>query len=444
MTSSNNPLTTLTHDQLHQRIGVLMTTERRCTLAIIDHLGEMDRRRLYRDRGHSSLYAYVTDELGYSSASATRRISAARAVSRFPRIRQLLLERRITLGALSMVARDLTRNNVAEIVGELRGASLRDAQLIQARLRGTPERRERIVPVAPVAAQTNITKATVSEPTSVADTAALTGSVVRSRPAINDVSSPDAPRDHLQNEGKTLQTFAITQLNKRFRVEFNIGEQAMINMERAMSLASHRMTRAASTEQLFELMLECYLDKHDPERREMRRRARKNKASSREAGTASGVQTEKRDYGNHKNEVNNRAGACSQSTVNRKKVQTPGARRDENPMADLMTNIKTTSRVNAKASSSQKQRSRAIPAATRDVVFARDAGQCRFVNASGERCGETHHLQIDHIVPFARGGSHRAENLRLLCANHNRLCAEREFGGRVPGQRPDGFMEVLE
>jgi len=71
---------------------------------------------------------------------------------------------------------------------------------------------------------------------------------------------------------------------------------------------------------------------------------------------------------------------------------------------------------------------RHIPAAVRDRVYARDNGRCTFVGPAGVRCDSTRGLQIDHIEPFARGGGNQASNLRLLCAKHNRLEAERSFG----------------
>jgi 5-methylcytosine-specific restriction endonuclease McrA len=37
-------------------------------------------------------------------------------------------------------------------------------------------------------------------------------------------------------------------------------------------------------------------------------------------------------------------------------------------------------------------------------------------------------LEIDHVIPYAKGGSNSPENLRLLCPAHNRLAAEKEYG----------------
>jgi len=72
---------------------------------------------------------------------------------------------------------------------------------------------------------------------------------------------------------------------------------------------------------------------------------------------------------------------------------------------------------------------RAIPAAVRDAVWARDAGRCTFLNPEGTRCPATRWLEIDHIIPYALGGrSDDIGNLRLLCRTHNLLSARRIFG----------------
>jgi 5-methylcytosine-specific restriction endonuclease McrA len=75
--------------------------------------------------------------------------------------------------------------------------------------------------------------------------------------------------------------------------------------------------------------------------------------------------------------------------------------------------------------------SRHIPEEIRDEVFVRDKGQCSFVAADGTRCQCRKGLQVDHIKPFAAGGTHEPSNLRLLCGAHNRLAAERTLGKHV-------------
>jgi len=73
----------------------------------------------------------------------------------------------------------------------------------------------------------------------------------------------------------------------------------------------------------------------------------------------------------------------------------------------------------------------AIPARTRDAVFARDLGRCTFVGSDGKRCDETIRLHVDHIKPVAHGGSNEITNLRLLCARHNMLQAEKILGRKA-------------
>ena len=74
-----------------------------------------------------------------------------------------------------------------------------------------------------------------------------------------------------------------------------------------------------------------------------------------------------------------------------------------------------------------------IPLRTRDAVFARDRGRCTYVGSDGKRCDETIRLHVDHIKPVARGGTNDIANLRLLCARHNQLQAERILGREVMG-----------
>jgi len=55
---------------------------------------------------------------------------------------------------------------------------------------------------------------------------------------------------------------------------------------------------------------------------------------------------------------------------------------------------------------------RATTRAMRQEVYDRDGGRC-------VACGSAFDLQYDHIIPLARGGSHTAQNLQLLCSACN-------------------------
>ena len=84
----------------------------------------------------------------------------------------------------------------------------------------------------------------------------------------------------------------------------------------------------------------------------------------------------------------------------------------------------------AKVSTKKAERARYIPVALRDQVLERAAHQCEYRAPDGRRCRERTSLEIDHVVPFARGGSSRPENLRVLCRRHNLFAAKQTYGER--------------
>jgi len=75
--------------------------------------------------------------------------------------------------------------------------------------------------------------------------------------------------------------------------------------------------------------------------------------------------------------------------------------------------------------------SRRIPAAVRRDVWKRDGGRCRYVDDQGRRCTERHRLELHHRHPFALGGGHDPENIRLACRVHNQYLAERDYGTKA-------------
>lgn len=63
-----------------------------------------------------------------------------------------------------------------------------------------------------------------------------------------------------------------------------------------------------------------------------------------------------------------------------------------------------------------KKRSRHIPASIRVSVFHRDGYKCVFCGRSSQEVK----LEVDHIIPFVKGGSHDLINLQTLCFDCNR------------------------
>ena len=76
-----------------------------------------------------------------------------------------------------------------------------------------------------------------------------------------------------------------------------------------------------------------------------------------------------------------------------------------------------------------------VPNATLREIAARDGLRCTYIGEGGHRCEAREFLQIHHEHPWARGGGESLENLSLLCASHNKLLAERDFGAAHVARR---------
>lgn len=109
--------------------------ERTALHAVLHHLYEIERRRLFSSLKYSSLFAYVTEELKYSESEAIRRISAMRLMRELPQI-----EEKISSGDLSLTNLGLakqvfskkahTKVEKLELIKMLEGKSTREAQKI--------------------------------------------------------------------------------------------------------------------------------------------------------------------------------------------------------------------------------------------------------------------------------------------------------------------------
>lgn len=77
------------------------------------------------------------------------------------------------------------------------------------------------------------------------------------------------------------------------------------------------------------------------------------------------------------------------------------------------------------------EKSRYIPLGLRHNLLKESDFQCSFISSSGVRCSEKKWLEVDHIVPFAKGGPTNFKNLQILCKNHNLYKAKIDFLKKV-------------
>ncbi len=128
----------LSNSDLLTRVKHLAEGEREVTAALITHLAELDRRRLYLAEGCASLFTYCTQILHLSEHAAYGRIAAARASRKFPVILDMLSAGSVNLTTVCFLARHLTRENYREVLDVAQHKTKRQLLELVARLRPQP------------------------------------------------------------------------------------------------------------------------------------------------------------------------------------------------------------------------------------------------------------------------------------------------------------------
>src|SRR5918996_5893211 len=129
----------LSDDELIAAVKRLVGCEREATVALVIHLAELDKRRLYLPLGYSSLYAYCRSVLRLSEPEAVIRMKAARAVRRFPRILEMLLDGSLNLTTLRLLIPHLRSFNHQALLDAAAGKSKGAVQELLARLFPQPD-----------------------------------------------------------------------------------------------------------------------------------------------------------------------------------------------------------------------------------------------------------------------------------------------------------------
>lgn len=113
----------------------LVAREREITTHVLQHLAEIERRKLYCDISragnpdlkYGSLFEYAVHELGYSEAAASRRIQAMRLVKEMPEIEAKIQSGALTLSNISQAQvffREIKRAEPTRVVSRAEKASV--------------------------------------------------------------------------------------------------------------------------------------------------------------------------------------------------------------------------------------------------------------------------------------------------------------------------------
>jgi hypothetical protein len=96
----------------------LVQADRALSAKLLVHIGELDQRRLFLERGYSSTFDYCRSGLGMSEAEAYLRILAARVGRRFPLVVARLAAGGVHLTAIKLLSPHLTEDNDVQLLDE--------------------------------------------------------------------------------------------------------------------------------------------------------------------------------------------------------------------------------------------------------------------------------------------------------------------------------------
>ena len=385
----------LNNKELLSQTKHLVQKERDIHIQIIYHLSEIESRKLYLKQGFASLFDYATRELGYSEGAAYRRIKAMKLCRELPGTDSRLQSGRLSLSSACQLQVFFEKKAIKAKEAKKRAFSLKPT------IEREPQKQE---PKKETHLKENIfqflnheEKENLIKKAEGCSTRATAKLLSEQDPSLSPV------KEEIRFLGKG-----------RVELKIVIDEECHKRLNELKDLLSHKNPNL-SYGKLLSILSEEALKRHDPRKRNTRQK----KNAAQQEKTAEQKVTSVRKWKFKDNTFQEKTTSArkwkSKNTTHSKKVTS----------AEKWTHKNTAyaKKVTSAAKSEQKPLKirRAIPSHLRKYIWERDKGQCTYVHQTTKRrCSAKRLLQIDHIQPFALGGKTEKENLRLLCAGHNR------------------------
>ena len=345
--------------ELTSHLAALLRREHGAMADFLLALADFDRRRLWVDLGHPSLFSFLRRELGLSAGAAQLRTTAAGLLQRFPDLEGPLRDGRLCLSTVCELSGVLTPGNREGVLPRFFGLSKREAEALAAAIQPAAAAPHREVVTA---VRTTPPPALAFHPGETTDpygaTPAPSAPPASTRFALHPDESnrgpvgPASPPRPVQPPLAPSQRTVIEPLTADLRrLHVTVSKSVLDKLEAARVALSHARP-GATTEDVLDAALDLLLEKQ----------------------------------------------------AKRKGLVKKPLKAHRHPKPDR------------------------VPARVKRTVWTRDGGRCQWPVDSGGVCGSTLRVEIDHVEPKARGGPPTVENLRLLCAFHNRLAARIAFG----------------
>jgi hypothetical protein len=395
------PLASISDDELLRRLAGLLRQSRCVESELIEHIAEVDERRLYAREASPSMFAYCTEVLHLSEAEAYLRISVARVSRKYPVLLSLLSDGRLHLTGIAKLAPLLTPGNeqmllaravhkskreILELVAEI--APRPDAPALMRRL---PERKRVTSPgssrrqddAGPLGVYPDPRRAADASVRPVRGASADVGAADEAGAVVAPFGGDrDAAAEREQRPDGVITDFAALRPDRVGASALQIGPVAVAadrSVLEPLAPGRYKIQFTASArlrEKLERLRSLLRPEVPDGDLAAIIERAVTDKLERIEASR----------FG--------------------------GTRRPRKGLSQTDTSPRT----------------RHIPAAVRRAVHERDGMRCGFVDDGGRRCSKRHRLEYHHRHPFGVGGDHSPANIGLLCRTHNTWLAEHDYG----------------
>jgi hypothetical protein len=239
------PLKSLSNEALLFRTRDLVAKSLVLEADLIEHLGEVDERRLYLDRACPSMFAFCMTEFGFSESAAYNRIGVARAGRKFPAVIAALRSGNVHLAGLRVLVPHLTELNCEQLLEEASGKSKKEIEEIAARLAPTGPVPSSIRPilegslaVAAPASQVSFSLAPALAPPASPATPSVMPPAIEQGEAGADATQSVAAGAPVRSWSRPV----VAPLSgETFKVQFTAGRELRDKLLEAQALLRHRV-----------------------------------------------------------------------------------------------------------------------------------------------------------------------------------------------------------
>ncbi len=388
-TDTNSCFQDLSDSNLVSCFENLVRSERKITAQVLECIGEIDKRKLFLEKGYTSLFDYLVKDFGYSPGAAMRRIDGARLLNELPEISEKFESGILTLSQATQVqraSRELkkTKNKTInsaqkrELLSQIENLNQKETEQTLADLLNLP-----VMPVQ---------KEVVHKNHSVTLTITFSAEQIQILEQAQNMISHSVPH---KSWADTLTYLAQKEISRRtsIRLEKTITAATAVEKQSNKKKIAEKTFQANHATQTNHAnpTNHAIQDKYD-------------------------IQTNHTNLNNHAIQYNY---AIQTNHANRTNFTTRANYAIQNNYATQTD----------QSTHSPNQRNtfkrRAIATRVRKKLI-HPLAVCEHKDSKGRRCLNTRFLQIDHIQSLSRGGTNHLDNLQVLCGVHNRLKYQRE------------------